>query len=98
MVRPIVTDTTCEALFASALQRSDAVTAEAVADAISHAMSELGAAGCASRMAEEFGEHPEAACDRMQWVRDLVRQFFAGPPSPASGPASPATKSVQGAA
>ena len=91
MARPIVTDTICEALFASALQRSDAATPEAVADAISHAMSLLGAAGCASRMAEEFGEHPEAACDRMQWVRELVCELF-------TGPASPATGTVQGAA
>jgi hypothetical protein len=91
MVRPIVPDTACEALFASALQRSDAVTPEAVAGAISHAMSELGAAGCASRMAEEFGEHPETACDRMHWVRELVCDLFGDPASPASG-------TVQGAA
>jgi hypothetical protein len=91
MVRPIVPDATCEALFASALQRSDALTPEAVVDAISHVMSELGAAGCASRMAEEFGEHPEAACDRMQWVRELVCDIFADPDSPAAG-------SVQGVA
>jgi hypothetical protein len=91
MVRPIVTDTTCEALFASPLQRSDALTPEAVAEAISHAMTELGAAGCASRMAEEFGEHPEAACDRMQWARQLVSELFA-----SSG--LPASETAQGAA
>jgi hypothetical protein len=85
MVRPIVTDMHCEALFASALQRSDVITPEAVAEAISHAMSELGAAGCASRMAEEFGEHPEAACDRMQWIRELVCDLFADPASPTAG-------------
>jgi hypothetical protein len=32
----------------------------------------LGIAGCASRMAQEFGDHPEAAASRMQWVRQLL--------------------------
>ncbi len=87
MPRPIVTDTDCEALFASALQRSDAVTREAVADAISRAIGQLGPAGCASRMAEEFGDHPEAACDRMRWARQLVSELFAGSASPSAGTA-----------
>jgi hypothetical protein len=25
-------------------------------------------------MAQEFGDHPEAATDRMRWVRELVRE------------------------
>ncbi len=87
MPRPIVTDTHCEALFASALQRSDAVTFEAVADAISRTIHQLGPAGCACRMAQEFGEHPEAARERMQWARQLVGEFFAGTALPATGTA-----------
>jgi hypothetical protein len=67
-----VTDVRCEALFASALQRSDAVTAETVAEAIGRAVSQFGSAGCASRMAQEFGDHPETATERMRWVRELV--------------------------
>ncbi|MGO8961838.1 MAG: hypothetical protein ACLQFR_31380 [Streptosporangiaceae bacterium] len=82
-----MTDTVCEALFASALQRSDAVTAETVTDAISRTIRQLGPGGCASRMAEEFGEHPETACDRMRWVRQLVSEFFASSAVPPKGTA-----------
>jgi hypothetical protein len=67
-----VSEARCEALFASALQRSDAVTTETIAAAINQAEGVLGAAGCTSRMAQEFGDHPEAASARMRWVRDLL--------------------------
>ncbi len=72
-------DARCEALFASGLQRSDAPAAEAVAEAISRAVRQLGIRGCAGRMAQEFGDHPEAAADRMRWVRRLADQVFASP-------------------
>jgi hypothetical protein len=77
MARINVTDSRCEALFASALQRSDALTPEAVADAISAAVSLLGLGGCASRLAEEYGDHPEAARERMQWARQVVGELPA---------------------
>ena len=67
-----VNEAVCEALFASPLQPSDALTAEAVADAIGSTVRRLGAAGCASRMAEEFGDHPLEATDRMRWIRQLT--------------------------
>jgi hypothetical protein len=69
----------CQALFASPLQESDALTPHAVADAISNAVRRLGAppAGCTSRMAQEFGDHPEEARDRMRWVRHLLGQLSA---------------------
>jgi len=67
-----VNDAICEALFASPLQPSDSVTAEAVADAIGSTVRRLGPAGCTSRMAEEFGDHPQEATDRMRWVRQLA--------------------------
>lgn len=67
-----VNDARCEALFASGLQRSDAPTAEAVAQAISRSVRKLGTRGCASQMAQEFGDHPEAALDRMRWIRQLI--------------------------
>ena len=60
------------ALFASSLQRSDAPTADVVAEAIRVAVRQLGADGCTSRMAQEFGDHPEAAAERMRWVRSLL--------------------------
>ena len=79
MTRLNVHNTRCEALFASGLQRSDAPTAEAVAEAISGTVRRFGSRGCASRMAQEFGDHPEAAADRMRWVGRLADQVFASP-------------------
>ena len=62
----------CEALFASTLQESDAPTPQVMADAISRTIRQLGPAGCAGRMAQEFGDHPEQARDRMRWARQLL--------------------------
>jgi hypothetical protein len=73
-----VNDARCEALFASGLQRSDAPTAEAVAQAISRTVRKLGTRGCASQMAQEFGDHPEAALDRMRWIRQLIGESLPG--------------------
>jgi hypothetical protein len=72
MTRLNVNDARCVALFASGLQRSDAPTSEAVAEVISRTVRQLGIRSCASRMAQEFGDHPEAARDRMRWIRQLV--------------------------
>jgi len=62
----------CEALFASGLQSSDAPTADTVAEAITIAIRQFGIRGCIARMAQEFGDHPEAAAERMRWVRRLA--------------------------
>jgi hypothetical protein len=64
----------CKALFSSALQPSDAPTADMVATAISRAVQQFGIRGCAGRMAQEFGDHPDAAARRMRWVRQLIAQ------------------------
>ena len=61
-----------EALFVSALQPSDTPTADMIAGAIIFAMQRFGPRGCAAQMAQEFGEHPEAAAARMQWARELA--------------------------
>jgi hypothetical protein len=61
-----------EALFVSALQPSDAATADMIAGAIMSAMHQFGPRGCAARMAQEFGDHPEAAAARMRWARQLA--------------------------
>ncbi len=74
MTRLNVNDTRCAALFASGLQRSDAPTPEAVAEVISRTVRQFGIAGCTSRMAQEFGDHPEAAASRMRWIRQLVSE------------------------
>jgi len=65
------------ALFCSGLQPSDAPTASMVATAISRAVQQFGAGGCAGRMAQEFGDHPDAAARRMRWVRQLIAQGTA---------------------
>jgi hypothetical protein len=81
MTQLSMNDSRCEALFVSGLQRSDAPAAEAVAEAISRTVRRYGVSGCAGRMAQEFGDHPEAAAVRMRWVRQLVREML---PTPAT--------------
>lgn len=67
----------CRALFASRLQQSDAPTAETVAEAIRATVRRLGTRGCTCQMAQEFGDHPEAAAERMHWVRQLLTAVSA---------------------
>ena len=96
----LVDDAWCEALFASALQRSAAPAAESVAAAISRAVRRFGTRGCVSRMAQEFGDHPQAAAERMRWVRQLAAEA-AAPVTREPGPeaarvaGSPATTADQ---
>jgi hypothetical protein len=73
----IVNEAVCEALFASPLQPSDELTAEAVADAIGATLRRLGPSGCASCLAQEFGDHPLEASDRMRWIRQLTGDLSA---------------------
>jgi hypothetical protein len=70
--RPDGDDARCQALFASDLQPSDAPGASAVVAAISATVQQLGTDGCTGRMAQEFGDHPEAATERMRWARSLL--------------------------
>ena len=63
-----------EALFVSALQPSETPTADTIAEAVLSAIHRFGSRGCAARMAQEFGDHPEAAAARMQWARQLTAQ------------------------
>jgi len=72
-----VDDAWCEALFASAPQRSAAPAAGSVAAAVSRAVRRLGTRGCVSRMAQEFGDHLRAAAERMRWVRQLAAEAAA---------------------
>ena len=73
-----------DALFASVLQISDAPSAVQVIQAIDAATSALGDLGCAARVAQEFGEHPETAVTRMRWAREEVAFVFGGSPSGTS--------------
>ena len=58
-----------DALFVSALQRSDTPTAGQIRQAIEVAVAAFGGPGCAERGAQEFGDHPETAAARMRWAR-----------------------------
>jgi hypothetical protein len=61
-----------DALFVSALQRSEEPSAAQVRLAIVAAIREFGARGCAARVAQAYGEHPETAVLRMRWARAVV--------------------------
>jgi hypothetical protein len=63
------------ALFASGLQRSDAPTAAMAAEAITATVRRLGVHGCVRQMAQEFGDHPDAAADRMRWICQLAAEM-----------------------
>jgi hypothetical protein len=61
-----------DALFASALQRSDELSVSQIRQAITATLDGYGVAGCAGRVAQEFGDHPETAAARMRWARSAV--------------------------
>jgi hypothetical protein len=65
-----------EALFASPLQGSQIPTVDQVRAAIADMLARLGPAGCAARMAEEYGEHPTEAVRRMLWVLGALPAAF----------------------
>lgn len=69
-----------EALFVSALQQSDNPDAGQIRQAITRAVREFGSRGCAARVAQEFGDHPELAAARMRWACQVVNETFHGAP------------------
>jgi hypothetical protein len=81
--RPGASAVWADALFASMLQRSDGPSAGQVRKAVAAAARAYGSRGCAERVAQEFGDHPEAAVARMRWARGVVGEVFAVPPGPA---------------
>ncbi len=70
-----------DALFASALQRGDELNARRIRQAIIVSLDAYGVEGCAGRVAQEFGDHPETAAARMRWARAAVA-FLGGQPAP----------------
>ena len=70
-----------DALFASELQRSEKHTVGQLRLAIAAALDAYGDAGCAGRVAQEFGDHPETAAGRMRWACAMVAGLD-GPPVP----------------
>jgi len=65
-----------DALFASALQPSGQPSAAQVQQAIASAVAAFGIRGCAARVAQAYGEHPETAVLRMRWARTVVTAAF----------------------
>ena len=78
-----------DALFASPLQRSDQPSPAQVHQAIAAAVAAFGIRGCAARVAQAYGEHPETAVLRMRWARAAVAGASGAAPSGAvrTGPA-----------
>jgi hypothetical protein len=68
-----------DALFVSALQRCDEPRATQVRQAVAAAVRRFGPLGCAERVAQEFGDHPEIAAARMLWARRQIAQVFGTP-------------------
>ena len=66
----------CEALIASPLQRSEDACPARVREVITETVLAVGLRGCAERVAQEYGEHPEDAVARMRWARALVTRTF----------------------
>lgn len=87
MTLPTTAEVQCEALFASPLQATEAVTAEMATAEIRRTIQRLGPVGCASRMAQEFGDHPEEARDRMRWARQVASELTPVLSGPSVGPA-----------
>ena len=77
-----------DALFASALQRTDEPGVARVNQAITAAIRAFGTRGCAARVAQAYGEHPETAVMRMRWARATAACALEGAsPDPARYPA-----------
>ena len=83
MYQASTTATRAEALFASVLQRSDRPSPGQVRKTIAAVVRAHGSQGCAELVAQEFGDHPETAAERMRWARAVVGDVFAAPPGPA---------------
>ena len=76
-----------DALFASAVQRCDEPDSDQVRQAIAAAIRAFGSIGCAERVAQEFGDHPETAVVRMRWARLVIGEAFPDwPPKPGPRP------------
>jgi len=75
----------CEALFASTLQPCDDTDPDGVRTGILRALRAFGVRGCAARVAEEFGDHPDLAVPRMQWARGVVARLY-GPNEDSADP------------
>ena len=74
------TDITADALFVSALQGSQAPRPDEIRRAVDTAVGAFGPGGCAGRVAQEFGDHPETAAARMRWARETLASLALSVP------------------
>jgi hypothetical protein len=75
---------TADAVFASELQRSDKPSALLIREAVEAAIRGFSSSGCAARVAQEFGDHPETAAARMRWALCLVDEVSGSAGAAAS--------------
>lgn len=73
-----------DAVFVSGLQRRDELSAGQIRQAAGAAIRAFGCSGCAGRVAQEFGDHPETAVTRMRWARAVARDLLRDPALEAS--------------
>jgi hypothetical protein len=66
-----------EALFASDLQPSQFPNGSAVRCTINDTVASLGEQRCGEVLAQAYGEHPEAAAERMAWAVWTVSWAYA---------------------
>ena len=74
-----VKDLAAEALFVSCLQPSQHPDRETVEEAITTMILRYGSDGCAAVVALEFGDHPETAVQRMEWVQTELTEVLDVP-------------------
>jgi hypothetical protein len=67
-----------DALFVSALQRCEQPSAGQIRQAVAAAVRTFGPGGCAERVAQEFGDHPDSAVGRMRWARTRAAEVLEG--------------------
>jgi len=77
-----VQELAAEALFVSDLQPSQCPSSGTVEETVTAMLLRHGSDGCAAGVAEEFGDHPEAAVRRMSWVHSELRTATVAPRRP----------------
>ena len=86
-----------DALFVSALQRSEELSTGQVQQAVASAVRTFGSRGCAERVAQEFGDHPDTAVARMRWARMMAAEAFGRLGPGPDHPTLPIQRSLAGA-
>ena len=79
-IEQTMTAARAEALFASTARTGQRLGRDEIATVIRGAVSRYGGIqGCAAEMAFAYGDHPEAAAERMRWARRCVLEIYGSP-------------------